>query len=112
MQAILTSLLRPALAHSLATLLLSASITYGAGYALGCAVHRLNALLSAEFVSILAADAQRQATIEAWEAEEAAGRWVEPWPEEIGWGSWWDLEDRSEEFEAGLGLEPPLRWAV
>lgn len=116
MQAALSSLPRPALAHSLATLVFSCSIAYGAGFALGTAVHRLSALLSAHAVARLkpaaasAADLQRQATIAAWEEQDALGRWIEPWSEEIAWGSWWDLDDRSK--EEPLEAEPPLRWAV
>ena len=53
MQAALPSLRRPALAHSLATLVFSCSIAYGAGFALGTAVHRVSALLSAHAVARL-----------------------------------------------------------
>jgi hypothetical protein len=89
--------LRPALAHSIAGVWLACVLAYGAGFALGTAVHRLNDRLAAHAAAVLAPDPQREATIRGWEAEVAAGRWVEPTPvEPLFSGSWWDLIDPSE----------------
>ena len=103
------SLLRSVLAHSLATLILCCSIAYGAGFALGSVIHWLNGRLSAVASARLApANPQLMATIEAWQEEVKAGRWIEPQP--IDTGSWRDLQPQSEQQEADQDL--PLSWAV
>jgi hypothetical protein len=102
---------RHALAHSIAVVWFACLLAYGAGFALAAAVHRLHDWLAAQAAAVPGPDPQQESAISGWEAEIAAGRWVEPTPvEPLFSGSWWDLIDPGELDEAEQ--EPPLRWAV
>ncbi|MCP9915328.1 hypothetical protein [Cyanobium sp. ATX 6F1] len=101
-------MLRSALAHSIAVIWFACLLTYEAGFTAGYAARRIKPPAKA---AADRPDPQQEAAFSGWEAEVAAGRWVEPKPvEPICPGSWWDLIDPSELDEADLEL--PLRWAV
>jgi hypothetical protein len=101
---------RLALAHTIAVIWLAAELAHEAGFALGSAVHRLNAWMAAR-AARPAPDPKLEAVISGWEEACAAGLWQEPEPvEPLCPGAWWDLVDPGD--AAAADLELPLRWAV
>jgi hypothetical protein len=85
-------------------------MAYAAGFSVGSALHRRQQGSTAPLQAVMVPKPQppHQAIFDAWEEEDAAGRWEEPEPvEPLFGGSMSDLIDP----EAGEE-EPPLRWAM